>query len=70
MEPRTRETHNEGWSALWESSEEDLWDRGNPSPALIDFIEQRKEWLPNRPSGRRLRALVPVRDLLNDLTLG
>ncbi|KAK5326084.1 hypothetical protein LTR70_002349 [Exophiala xenobiotica] len=60
FEHRTRETHNEGWSELWESNEESLWDRGMPSPALIDFLEKRPEHLPAAPSGRRLRALVPA----------
>ncbi|KAJ6145495.1 hypothetical protein N7470_009390 [Penicillium chermesinum] len=53
------ETHNSTWSKLWEAGET-LWDRGKPSPALIDILEQRGDLLsPSGPDGRRKRALVP-----------
>lgn len=57
---RARENQSSGWSELWESNESDLWDRGKPSPALIDFIESHPTALPKAENGRRLRALVPV----------
>ncbi|KAG6017512.1 hypothetical protein E4U54_006797 [Claviceps lovelessii] len=51
------------WTDLWESDENDLWDRGMPSPALIDFIESKPEALRAplavAPNGGRPRALVP-----------
>ncbi|KAI0883452.1 S-adenosyl-L-methionine-dependent methyltransferase [Annulohypoxylon maeteangense] len=53
---RSREQQSQGWSELWESGQTDFWDRGKPSPALIDFIESAT--LPRR-DGRRLRVLVP-----------
>ncbi|KAJ9326896.1 hypothetical protein DTO027B5_4722 [Paecilomyces variotii] len=56
---RSRETQSTGWSELWETNQSDLWDRGKPSPALIDFIESRPAVLPKPENGRRLRALVP-----------
>ncbi|KAE8359570.1 hypothetical protein BDV27DRAFT_149480 [Aspergillus caelatus] len=40
---RPLEEHGSGWSSLWDSNESDLWDRGKPSPALIDLIEQEKD---------------------------
>ncbi|KAF4845400.1 putative thiol methyltransferase 2 [Colletotrichum siamense] len=56
---RDREKQSSGWSELWESDESNLWDRGKPSPALIDLIESRSEVLPRPSTGRRLKALVP-----------
>ncbi|KAJ0278048.1 hypothetical protein CBS470a_009976 [Colletotrichum nupharicola] len=56
---RDREKQASGWSELWESDESNLWDRGKPSPALIDLIESRSEVLPRPSTGRRLKALVP-----------
>lgn len=57
---RARDSQSTGWSELWETNESDLWDRGKPSPALIDFIESCPAVLPKPENGRRLRALVPV----------
>ncbi|KZF23609.1 thiopurine S-methyltransferase family protein [Xylona heveae TC161] len=52
--------HGSAWSALWDSDDSDLWDRGKPSPALIDLIEQQSELLrPIAENGRRKKALVP-----------
>ncbi|KAK1507831.1 thiopurine S-methyltransferase family protein [Colletotrichum costaricense] len=48
-----------GWSELWDSDESDLWDRGKPSPALIDLIESRAEGIPRATGGRRPKVLVP-----------
>ncbi|KIX07121.1 uncharacterized protein Z518_05098 [Rhinocladiella mackenziei CBS 650.93] len=51
---------NAGWSELWDTDQSDLWDRGKPSPALVDFVEQQlHQVLPQKPDGRRLTALVP-----------
>lgn len=47
-----------GWSKLWDTDSSNLWDRGMPSPALIDFIEERVN--PLTEDGRRKKALVPV----------
>jgi hypothetical protein len=55
--------HDQGseWCTLWERGESDLWDRGKPSPALVDLVEQRSDIVPSRdPDGRRRKALVPV----------
>ena len=62
---RSRDSQIEGWSELWDSEQSDLWDRGVPSPALIDFVESRPNILPQANSNRRLRALVPVRYSVN-----
>ena len=52
---------NTGWAELWESKQSNLWDRGEPSPALIDLLEQHPGLLPKSEGGRRLKTLVPVR---------
>ncbi|KAK4195996.1 putative thiopurine S-methyltransferase [Triangularia verruculosa] len=52
----TRDAQSSGWSALWDSQQNDLWDRGKPSPALIDLIES-SSWPASE--GRRLKALIP-----------
>jgi hypothetical protein len=42
-----------------------MWDRGKPSPALIDLLEQREDILsPIAANGQRKKILVPVRSLL------
>ncbi|RYP61577.1 hypothetical protein DL769_007642 [Monosporascus sp. CRB-8-3] len=56
---KSKENQTSGWSELWESGEDNLWDRGKPSSALIDFIESRPGVLRPPHSGRRMRALVP-----------
>ncbi|UNI15892.1 hypothetical protein JDV02_002378 [Purpureocillium takamizusanense] len=55
---RGREQQGLGWSALWDSDESSLWDRGGPSPALIEFVESGHPLLPALV-GRHPRALVP-----------
>ncbi|KAH6716505.1 S-adenosyl-L-methionine-dependent methyltransferase [Leptodontidium sp. MPI-SDFR-AT-0119] len=48
------------WCALWQSNESDLWDRGKPSPPLIELVEQRGDIIQSRAdNGRRKKALVP-----------
>ncbi|KAK4225843.1 S-adenosyl-L-methionine-dependent methyltransferase [Podospora fimiseda] len=60
---RPAELQTEGWTALWDTNQNDLWDRGKPSPALIDLLEgeEGKLFIPSRKNdgGRRLRVLVP-----------
>jgi hypothetical protein len=54
--------HSAAWSNLWDTDNSDMWDRGKPSPALIDLVERNKDFLnPVTADGRRKRALVPVR---------
>lgn len=58
---RALQDHGSGWSALWDTKDNVLWDRGKPSPALIDLIEQRKDlFQPLTANGRRKKALIPV----------
>ncbi|KAL7625718.1 hypothetical protein AAE478_004941 [Parahypoxylon ruwenzoriense] len=60
---RDRQSLSSGWAELWDTNQNDLWDRGMPSPALVDWIEARPDVLssPSSSSGaaRRLTALVP-----------
>ncbi|PTB39388.1 hypothetical protein M441DRAFT_144702 [Trichoderma asperellum CBS 433.97] len=48
-----------GWTELWETDQSDLWDRGKPSPALIEFIESKAEVLYNITNKYRPKALIP-----------
>ncbi|CAH0053877.1 unnamed protein product [Clonostachys solani] len=41
-----------GWTELWETDQSDLWDRGKPSSALIEFIESKPEVLSNIGCGK------------------
>ncbi|KAF3902889.1 hypothetical protein AA313_de0208643 [Arthrobotrys entomopaga] len=61
FQDRARKDQNDGWSTLWDSDRSNLWDRGKPSPALIDFVEGRgSDFLRNmNTEGRSLKALVP-----------
>ncbi|GAB1321042.1 hypothetical protein MFIFM68171_11252 [Madurella fahalii] len=56
---RDRHSQSTGWSELWESGQNNIWDRGKPSPALIDFISSRPDIIAQLGGGRRPRALVP-----------
>ncbi|RAL12426.1 thiol methyltransferase [Aspergillus homomorphus CBS 101889] len=52
--------HTDGWAQLWDTDNSDLWDRGKPSPALIDLVEERRDLVsPVRADGSRKTALVP-----------
>ncbi|TKA63260.1 hypothetical protein B0A49_09165 [Cryomyces minteri] len=54
------ESHVSAWSQLWDQGDSDLWDRGCPSPSLVDLIEQRRDMFdPIAADGRRKTALVP-----------
>lgn len=49
-----------GWAKLWEEGDFLPWDRGRPSPALIDTLENYREVIGNAVfDGRRKKALVP-----------
>ncbi|KAF3219634.1 hypothetical protein TWF106_007057 [Orbilia oligospora] len=56
-----RQDQIDGWSSLWDADESGLWDRGKPSPALIDFVECYGQNILHgmKRDGRRLKALVP-----------
>ncbi|KAH0593889.1 hypothetical protein MHUMG1_08211 [Metarhizium humberi] len=56
---RDSKQQSSGWTELWETDQSDLWDRGKPSPALVDFIESDPEVLSNMGSKKRPKALVP-----------
>jgi SAM-dependent methyltransferase len=55
------EKYGEGWSALWEKGDYLPWDKGFPSPALIDTLAQRRDLLGLAllSDGKRKKALVP-----------
>ncbi|KAL4987122.1 S-adenosyl-L-methionine-dependent methyltransferase [Aspergillus falconensis] len=73
FENRPTPSHPKAWSDLWDAGESSLWDRGMPSPALIDLLELYQDTLLNpfesetekdseEESGtrkRRKKALVP-----------
>ncbi|OJJ58788.1 hypothetical protein ASPSYDRAFT_1176886 [Aspergillus sydowii CBS 593.65] len=45
FENRPTTSHGAAWSDLWNSGESDLWDRGIPSPALVDLVESYNQTL-------------------------
>ena len=51
------EDHNEAWANLWDTNNDDMWDRGRPSPALIDLIEKDDILNPITAEGRRKKSL-------------
>ncbi|KAJ6181199.1 hypothetical protein N7519_011660 [Penicillium mononematosum] len=60
FEQSSIENHNAAWDSLWETDNSDMWDRGNPSPALVDLLEQREDILsPIAANGQRKKILVP-----------
>ncbi|GES66376.1 thiopurine S-methyltransferase family protein [Aspergillus terreus] len=64
FEGRSVGDHGAGWSSLWDTGNSDLWDRGKPSPALIDAIEAHQRtpddlFYPFHANGARKKALVP-----------
>ncbi|KAL4917170.1 S-adenosyl-L-methionine-dependent methyltransferase [Aspergillus aurantiobrunneus] len=68
-------SHGNAWSDLWDSGDDNLWDRGIPSPALIGLVESYQSTLfcpfqsststtgsphaPSKEGMRRKKALVP-----------
>ncbi|RJE23296.1 Thiopurine S-methyltransferase TPMT [Aspergillus sclerotialis] len=63
FEERPIQDHGSGWSSLWDTGNSNLWDRGIPSPALVDIIENHQQdqdlFYPFTADGGRKRALVP-----------
>ncbi|KAI8959054.1 S-adenosyl-L-methionine-dependent methyltransferase [Daldinia sp. FL1419] len=55
---RSRNNQSTGWSELWNNDRSHFWDRGGPSPALIDWIESQPDVL-HSPLNHRPIALVP-----------
>ena len=50
----------EGWAKLWEAGDFLPWDRGRPSPALIDTLENYRAVIGGAVfDGKRKKALVP-----------
>jgi SAM-dependent methyltransferase len=58
---RDRAAQGQGWNSLWESEENDIWDRGMASPALVDYLAARPQIVSDvlAREGRRPRAFVP-----------
>ncbi|KAF1935895.1 S-adenosyl-L-methionine-dependent methyltransferase, partial [Clathrospora elynae] len=58
---KTRKEQRGGWAKLWESCEQDLWDRGRSSPALITFLDEHPycQTLFQQDGKRQLTAFVP-----------
>lgn len=56
FEHRSSSEHGEGWKSLWKQGLT-VWDRGKPSPALIDLIEQNPDFL--NPQEGKTKVLVP-----------
>ena len=50
--------HGEKWNELYKENFMP-WDKGFPSPALVDLLTERQDILPNTQAGKRLKALVP-----------
>lgn len=65
--------HQEKWAELWDNGDFISWDKGFPSPALVDLLAQRQQHTSFTAQDlvargeRRKRALVPVSTL--NLTL-
>ena len=54
------EQHPNRWEKLWEKGELLPWDRGLPSPTLVDALNDREELqIQAKVDGRRKKALVP-----------
>lgn len=48
------------WESLWQQGDLLLWDKGKPSPALVDLLTKRRDLVgPSVVEGKRKRALVP-----------
>lgn len=52
----TYEQHPNRWESLWEKGELLPWDRGQPSPALVDALNEREILAKPRADGRRKKA--------------
>ncbi|GAB7343881.1 hypothetical protein MBLNU457_1840t1 [Dothideomycetes sp. NU457] len=57
---RTTNEVTSAWSELWETKEDHFWDRGYPSPALIDYLESDNPVTRTmKTNDSRLKVLVP-----------
>ncbi|KAK9483539.1 S-adenosyl-L-methionine-dependent methyltransferase [Lipomyces starkeyi] len=59
FEERSPGDQGSGWCELWDQGESNLWDRGKPSPPLIDLLERRHDFVQPITGGSRKMALVP-----------
>jgi hypothetical protein len=50
--------HGEKWNELYKENFLP-WDKGFPSPALVDILTERQDIFPKPQAGKRLKALVP-----------
>lgn len=50
--------HGQKWDSLWKDNFTP-WDKGTPSPALVDILSERQDLFPNTSGGSRKKALVP-----------
>ncbi|KAH8685710.1 thiol methyltransferase-like protein [Tricladium varicosporioides] len=50
--------HGSKWDELWKEGFLP-WDKGFPSPALVDLLAERQDLFEEVPKGRRRKALVP-----------
>ena len=50
--------HGKQWDALWKEGFLP-WDKGSPSPALVDLLTERQDLFPSISFGGRRKALVP-----------
>ena len=50
--------HGNKWDELWQEGFLP-WDKGFPSPALVDLLNDRSELFPPRKDGKKRKALVP-----------
>ncbi|CAG8979066.1 hypothetical protein HYALB_00000195 [Hymenoscyphus albidus] len=50
--------HNQKWDALWKEGFLP-WDKGFPSPALVDLLADRKDLFGSVTEGKKRKALVP-----------
>lgn len=56
---RAVDSHPEAWNSLWKDHKFTPWDRGGPSLALLDVLEQRTEIFGGQSDRRGKKALVP-----------
>lgn len=62
FEGQSLDQHGNRWERLWEKGELLPWDRGFPSPALVDTLKNKQDKLQSgkpRSDGKRKKALVP-----------
>lgn len=63
-------TQGSGWNELWENGEQDLWDRGQPSRPLLDYLKGEEALIRAVDHcASRSRALVPGCGLGHDVVM-